>query len=89
MKQYIHNSIGWLALAEFMGLIVLTQYYQATRTEFPESKLGRIYELNEHGRIVYLTLPEHCLVLFLFLCPLVLIILGFMFFTGNGANRDE
>jgi hypothetical protein len=57
----------WTVVAKLLGaagvlLLILTAYmyfhYAETRTTVPEDKIGRIYPLNVHGRVIYLARQE-------------------------------
>jgi hypothetical protein len=57
----------WTVVARFLGatnvlLMILTAYmyfhYAGTRPTVPEDKIGRIYPLNVHGRVIYLVRQE-------------------------------
>jgi len=37
----------------------VTTHYQKTCPTTPDEQTGAVYPLDEHGRFVYLTLPEH------------------------------
>jgi hypothetical protein len=37
----------------------LTTHYQKTCPTKPDERTGTVYPLDEHGRVVYLTLSEH------------------------------
>lgn len=44
----------------WLAFFYSTHYYQNTRPTVSDEQSGRIYSLNEHGHIVYLTLGEQC-----------------------------
>jgi len=57
----------WTVVARLLGatgvlLMILTAYmyfhYADTRPTVPEDKIGRIYPLNVHGRVIYLVRQE-------------------------------
>jgi hypothetical protein len=54
------KNVLWYMTAMFFFLNVISQMvfvYTRPRTAIPS--LGRVYPLNVHGTIVYLTFPEH------------------------------
>jgi hypothetical protein len=48
-----------LLFSSFGVLFWLTQNYQKACPTAPDEQAGAVYPLDEHGRIVYLTLAEH------------------------------
>lgn len=56
-----------LAAAAWFTAMFLWQYYDASRPRFPDPSAGRIYRLETHGSIAYLTRREN-----LFLYALIL-----------------
>jgi len=54
----IAKVLAWMALEIWMGFIYLSLQYDATRPTVREPNEGRIYDLNNHGHIVYLNSKE-------------------------------
>jgi hypothetical protein len=52
------NALFGLLILSLAFLIGLNHYYQITRSPVADSQAGRIYPLNDHGKIVYLTKTE-------------------------------
>jgi hypothetical protein len=57
-RQRVVRWLGILGLALWFGGTYVFLSFFGTRPHFPEPDLGRVYELNNHGDIVYLTLAE-------------------------------
>jgi hypothetical protein len=58
IKKIIAIFLG-TAISICIGLVVYLDYnYAYTRTERPQPEIGRIYPLNIHGTIVYITRKE-------------------------------
>jgi len=55
-----------VAIASLVALIWLDYHYLAIRPDKPDPALGMVYELNNHGSIVFLTKAEHFLMDWLF-----------------------
>jgi hypothetical protein len=55
---YITKVLAWMALGIWLSFIYLTLQYDATRPTVPQPSEGRIYDLNNHGHVVYLNSGE-------------------------------
>jgi hypothetical protein len=51
-----------LGLFAFLAGIVLFTQFSSTRPREPRPNEGRVYQLNNHGTVVYLTYDEHALI---------------------------
>ena len=54
----LRQIMWYTSLAIWIGAIALWFQYNASRPDQPRPELGRIYELNTHGHIVYITFKE-------------------------------
>jgi hypothetical protein len=50
---------GVLALCSWFASFFLWKYFDAHRTRVAQPDNGRVYSLNTHGSVVYLTSGEH------------------------------
>jgi hypothetical protein len=50
--------VGWLGVTAWLGFIGLSLYYADTRPTQQLPDQGRLYSLDSHGKVVYLTLHE-------------------------------
>lgn len=54
------KRVSWYALVVCFSLNVIAQeLFMFTRPRIPVPAVGRVYPLNEHGTLVYLTYWEH------------------------------
>jgi hypothetical protein len=53
------SILGWTALALLLANVGLWYQYAGTRPKSAQPAEGRIYALNTHGSVVYLTLGEN------------------------------
>jgi len=50
--------VGFTSLTLWISALALWNAYAASRPEQPRPELGRIYELDTHGHVVYMTFKE-------------------------------
>jgi hypothetical protein len=66
------------------------QFFVVTRPEYPRPEAGRIYALNEHGTIVYLTFLEHLIVgPFSFVVVFILMLVWVFLHRGRDGTWDR
>jgi len=58
VKIFITRILGWVSMAIWFGGIGLWFQYDWTRPTTPDQQTGRIYALNTHSHVVYLTRAE-------------------------------
>jgi len=58
-KITLIKVLGWSSFVLWVGFIGLTFQYVGTRPSSPEPETGRVYALNSHGHVVYVTLREN------------------------------
>jgi hypothetical protein len=54
----LSRLLGVAALASWLGFIALTLQYDASRPNVEQPKQGRIYPLNNHSHVVFITALE-------------------------------
>ncbi len=79
--------VGWLGVMAWVGFIGLSVHYNYTRPTSPQPSQERIYSLNEHGHIAYLTHSEQQNLNLLFWSAVVLIAAAFV--VGTIAKRRQ
>ena len=57
-RQVLATVVVALMAISWIGFIALQIYYGDTRPRLPDEMCGRIYPLNNHGAVVYLTKSE-------------------------------
>lgn len=50
---------GFVMITVMLSMVCLFWHYAETRPIAAQQQVGRVYPLNIHGRVVYLTRPEH------------------------------
>src|SRR5271168_1868573 len=56
---YVEAITGMMWLSSLGLFFWLTRYYFGICPTEPDNQIGVIYPLNEHGRVVYLSLAQH------------------------------
>jgi hypothetical protein len=85
-------GLGLTALTLFGAAIYITLLYANTRPTSPRPELGRIYSLNTHGTVVYLTHVENLTQIGLFTVSVVLFVTGVIcdwFFVRKRTSRRD
>jgi hypothetical protein len=67
-----------LAVAIWMSAMAFSSHYDGTRPSHPDYGTGRLYALNNHSHVVYLTRDEDRLLTGLMFLPFCLFFTGFM-----------
>jgi hypothetical protein len=93
MVNYKKIIIIFLGVAILMCLgfgVYLNYHYAYTRPEKPQPEIGRIYPLNVHGTIVYLTKHEDLQIKWLFRSMMIFFVMAFLFtYLYNPFNQDS
>jgi hypothetical protein len=76
--------VGVLALGFWFSSFFVWKYFDANGLRIPDLQSGKIYPLNTHGSVVYLTCHEHYFLYGLMLAGMVLFLLTIVFcFVGS------
>jgi len=79
-----------LGLGSWTASFVLWYHYAFTRPAVRQPGAGRVYPLDTHGTVVYLTSHEHFLLYFLMVTGVVCFFLTFAFYKfGKRPGRQE
>jgi hypothetical protein len=85
--MYIAKVLAWMALGIWLSFIYLTLQYDATRTTVQQPSQGRIYDLNNHGHVVYLNSEEQDNLYYLQVGALALFLTAFV--VGHYSSHPK
>jgi hypothetical protein len=86
--RYVAISLGLASFACFGVAIYLILLYANTLPRVPQPELGRVYSLNNHGTVVYLTQRENFALIGLFIVSVALFTI-FAWLTGAWRWRGN
>jgi|GEM_PF-4559900 len=75
--------MGVLALGFWFSSFFVWKYFDAHGLRTPDPQSGKVYPLDTHGSVVYLTYHEHCFLYGLMLAGMVLFLLSVVFYFAG------
>jgi hypothetical protein len=89
-KKIVAIFIGIIILTCLIWAVYLSMDYAYSRPQNPQSEIGRIYPLNVHGTIIYLTKDEDLQLKLLVLIGGIFFFIGFFYtLLVNPFNQDK